>query len=218
MKGSSAKGVEIYMSKAEATPLEVVPTAISSASPSVVSLASTTGIQEGDVVKVSGTDFNELDGKMFVVGTIVDDTSIELVGSDTTGSTATLGSDPKLHVYVSDDVVKLCLASITINSETPSTISTATFCDPSASIPSATTQAGTIALTGWIDPNCEDYQEILKAEEDGLKRVFYIALPNDMGTIVCEGTMSTIAFDIPIDGALGFSTTLVLSSKPVHLF
>ena len=52
---------------------------------------------------------------------------------------------------------------------------------------------------------CEDYQEILKAEEDGLKRVFYIALPNDMGTIMCEGTMMfTITFDVPIDGALGF--------------
>ena len=44
MKGSSAKGVEIYMSTAEATPLEVVPTAISSAKPTVVSLASTSTI------------------------------------------------------------------------------------------------------------------------------------------------------------------------------
>ena len=218
MKGSSAKGVEIYMSTAEATPLEVVPTAISSANPTVVSLASTTTIVKGQAVKVSGTDFKALDGNTFVVGTVVDDTSIELVGADTTGSTETLGANPKLTIYSADDVVKLCLASITINSETPATISTATFCDPSASIPSATTQAGTIALTGWIDPTCEDYQEILKAEEDGAKRVFYIVLPNDMGTIMCEGTMSTIAFDIPIDGALGFSTTLVLSSKPVHLF
>ena len=112
MKGSSSKGVEIYMSKAEATPLEIVPTAISAAKPAVVSLASTTSIQTGDVVKVSGTDFKELDGKSFVVGTIVDDTSIELLGSDTASSTATLGASPKLHIYTADDVVKLCLASI----------------------------------------------------------------------------------------------------------
>ena len=218
MKGSSSKGVEIYMGKAEATPLELTPTAISAAKPAVVSLASTTGISEGDAVKVSGTGFKELDGKWFTVGTIDADTSIELVGSDTSGSTATLGSTPVLTVYASDDVVKLCLASIAITADSPTSVSTATFCDPTSSIPSAIQSAGSIAITGWIDPTCEDYREILLAEEDAEKRVFYIALPNDMGTIMCEGTMSAITFDVPIDGALGFSTTLVLSSKPVHLF
>ena len=218
MKGSSSKGVEIYMGKAEATPLELTPTAISAAKPAVVSLASTTGISEGDAVKVSGTGFKELDGKWFTVGTIATDTSIELVGSDTSGSTATLGSTPVLTVYASDDVVKLCLASIAITADSPTSVSTATFCDPTSSIPSAIQSAGSIAITGWIDPTCEDYREILLAEEDAEKRVFYIALPNDMGTIMCEGTMSAITFDVPIDGALGFSTTLVLSSKPVHLF
>ena len=77
MKGSSSKGVEIYMGKAEATPLELTPTAISAAKPAVVSLASTTGISEGDAVKVSGTGFKELDGKWFTVGTIDTDASIE---------------------------------------------------------------------------------------------------------------------------------------------
>ena len=218
MKGSSSKGVEIYMGKAEATPLELTPTAISAAKPAVASLASTTGVSVGDAVKVSGTDFKELDGKTFVVGTIVDDTSVELVGSDTSSSTATLGSTPVLTVYAADDVIKLCLASLAITADTPATVSTATFCDPTASIPSAIQQAGSIAITGWIDPTCEDYREILLAEEDAEKRVFYIVLPNDMGVIMCEGTMSAITFDVPIDGALGFSTTLVLSSKPVHLF
>lgn len=218
MKGSSSKGVEIYMGKAEATPLELTPTAISSAKPAVVSLNSTTNLSEGDAVKVSGTDFSELDGKWFTVGTIVDDTSITLVGSDTSASTASLGASPVLTVYTTSDVIKLCLASLAITADQPATVSTATYCDPTASIPSAIQQAGSIAITGWIDPSCDDYQEILKAEEDGLKRVFYIALPNDMGTIMCEGTMSSITFDVPIDGALGFSATLVLSSKPVHLF
>ena len=218
MKGSSSKGVEIYMGKAEATPLELTPTAISAAKPAVVSLASTTGVSVGDAVKVSGTDFKELDGKTFVIGTIVDDTSVELVGSDTSGSTAVLGSTPVLTVYAADDVIKLCLASLAITADQPATVSTATFCDPTSSIPSAIQNAGSISITGWIDPTCEDYREILLAEEDAEKRVFYIVLPNDMGTIMCEGTMSAITFDVPIDGALGFSTTLVLSSKPVHLF
>ena len=218
MKGSSSKGVEIYMAKSGATPLELTPTAITSAKPAVVSLASTTGITEGDAVKVSGTDFKELDGQWFTVGTIVTDTSVVLVGSDTSASTASLGSTPVLTVYATDDVVKLCLASLAITSDAPATVSTATFCDPTASIPSAIQNAGSIAITGWIDPTCEDYREILLAEGDGAKRVFYIALPNDMGTIMCEGTMSSLTFDVPIDGALGFSASLVLSSKPVHLF
>ena len=61
---------------------------------------------KGQAVKVSGTDFKALDGKTFVVGTVVDDTSIELVGADTTGSTETLGATPKLTIYSADDVVK----------------------------------------------------------------------------------------------------------------
>ena len=115
-------------------------------------------------------------------------------------------------------MIKLCLASIAITADQPATVSTATFCDPTSSIPSAIQQAGSIAITGWIDPTCEDYREILLAEEDAQKRVFYIVLPNDMGTVMCEGTMSSITFDIPIDGALGFCSVFVLSSKPVHLF
>ena len=117
MKGSSSKGVEIYMGKAEATPLELTPTAISAAKPAVVSLSSTTGVSEGDAVKVSGTDFKALDGKTFVIGTIVTDTSVELVGSDTSGSTELLGATPVLTVYASDDVIKLCLASLAITAD-----------------------------------------------------------------------------------------------------
>tara|TARA_B110000858_G_C17745455_1_gene447083 strand:- start:303 stop:965 length:663 start_codon:yes stop_codon:yes gene_type:complete len=218
MKGSSAKGVEIFMSVAGATPLSLVPTAISAANPAVASVSDTSTLLAGQAVAVSGTGFSEIDGRTFIIGTVVEDTSIVLVGSDTSGSTEVLKSSPLLQVYESDDVQLLCLASLAISSEVPATISTATYCDPSSSIPSAAVQAGTIAITGWIDPTCADYQQIILAEDDGLNRIFYIVLPNNMGTIMTGGEISTLAYDIPIDGALGFSTTLVCSTKPVHLF
>ena len=218
MKGSSAKGVEIFMSVAGATPLSLVPTEISASNPTVASIPDTSTLVSGQAVAVSGTGFSEIDGRTFIIGTIVPDVSIVLVGADTEGSTETLGATPKLDVYEAAQVQMLCLASLAISSEVPATISTATYCDPSSSIPSAAVQAGTIALTGWIDPTCADYQQIILAEDDGLNRIFYIVLPNNMGTIMTGGEISTLAYDIPIDGALGFSTTLVCSTKPVHLF
>ncbi|MGY8791577.1 MAG: hypothetical protein ACKVKR_15065, partial [Pseudomonadales bacterium] len=108
MKGSSAKGVEIFMSVAGATPILLVANANSASNPAVASIPDTSTLIPGQAVAVSGTGFSEIDGRTFIIGTVVEDTSIVLVGSDTSGSTEVLKSSPLLQVYESDDVQQLC--------------------------------------------------------------------------------------------------------------
>jgi len=215
----STKGLSIYLHKGGVAATELVPTAISKASPAVVTVASATGLTKGDVVKMESTGFKELDGKTFVIGT-VDTTAntFELLGADTTASTATLGATPKAHVYKAADQIKLCLSSIDFSTEAGGSVSVGTFCDPSATISTPATTAGTVTLNGFIDKTDTGYAELLKAAEDGVARMIEIVLPQDQGYIVAPVTLSSIGWQTPLEGAIGFTASGSLGSKPVHLF
>jgi len=221
MSASSSKGVTIYLSKGSATTTDQVISAITAAKPAVITVAATTGFTAGDVVKITGTGLPKLDGKYFSVGT-VDGTAktVTLIGADLTGVTipGTIPATAKATHYANTDLVNLCLASLAINAETPGTVSVGTFCDPSASIPSVVTQAGTITFGGYIDDKDAGYAELLLAEIDGKPRVLDIKLPGSLGSILAEVTISSVVYDLPIDGGLAFSATAALASKPVHRF
>ena len=216
MTAKSTKGLTVHMTKAAATPTTLTPTAITKASPAVVSVADTTGIISGNVVAMSGTDFPELDGKTFIVN-IVDATDFELLGADTTDSTAALGGTPVADVYDEADMVLICLSALTQNATEPATVSTGTYCDPTTSIPSAVIEAGTLTLDGYVDVDSADYQELILAEEDGLSREIRVTLP-DNGYLIAPMVVSLITWDLPIDGAIGYSGTGVLGSKLRHVF
>ena len=160
-----------------------------------------------------------MNGKTFILGA-VDSTlnTFELKGSDTTASTGTLSATPTATAYAAGDMVTLCLSSITINKDAPGTISTATFCDPSASLPGAVTSAGTLEVSGYVDTTGADYQELLLAEADGLERILDIQLPNN-GNIVAPVKFSSITWDLPIEGAIGWngSASLVSSASTLIL-
>jgi hypothetical protein len=219
MTAVATKGLAIYLHKGGVAATELVPTAISKASPAVVTVASATGLTKGDVVKMESTGFKELDGKTFVIGT-VDTTAntFELLGADTTASTATLGATPKAHVYKAADQIKLCLSSIDFSTEAGGSVSVGTFCDPSATISTPATTAGTVTLNGFIDKADTGYAELLKAAEDGVARMIEIVLPQDQGYIVAPVTLSSIGWQTPLEGAIGFTASGSLGSKPVHLF
>ena len=219
MTAVATKGLAIYLHKGGVAATELVPTAISKASPAVVTVASATGLTRGDVVKMESTGFKELDGKTFVLGT-VDTTAntFELLGADTTASTATLGATPKAHVYKAADQIKLCLSSIDFSTEAGGSVSVGTFCSPSASIATPPQTAGTITMNGYIDKADGGYTELLAAVEDGVQRMLQIVLPQDQGYIVAPVTLSSIGWQTPLEGAIGFTASGSLGSKPVHLF
>ncbi len=217
----STKGIRVFISKAGIAPTDLVPTAISTAKPAVVSVASVTGITAGSLVKIEGTNVAELDNRWFTVGTV--DTganTFTLVGSDTSGHTGaiTLGTNSVAHVHKAADMLSICLASIDFSSETPQAISVGTFCVPTASLAQASSTAGTITMTGYVDTTSADYAELILAEIDGKERVVDIALPNKMGNIVAPFTISAISWSLPLEGAIGFTASGALGAKPIHLF
>jgi len=216
MTAISTKGLTVHMTKAAATPTALVPTDISLAAPAIVTVADTSGIISGNVVAMANTGFSEIDGKIFIVG-VIDATTFELLGSNTVGSTGTLGVSPEANVYIETDMVLICLSALTQNATEPATVSTGTYCDPTTSIPSAVIEAGTLTLDGYVDVTSDDYQELLDAEEDGLSRTVRVTLPNN-GYLIAPMVVSLITWDLPLDGAIAYSGTAVLGSKLKHVY
>lgn len=220
MSAQSSKGINIWLTGPEDTAAsftELAVTAVSKAKNTALTVAANPA-KGGDIVTVNGTGFNEIDGKTFIADVTSTATSLVLVGADTTGSTGTLtGPTAKAKVYEKTNFTKLCLSAISMATDTPGTVSVGTYCDPTASLPSSATQAGTVSFAGYVDTNAVDYPALLQAAEDGKRRYVRIELPNN-GSIVFPVTISSITWDLPLDGAVSFSGSGVLGSKPVHRF
>lgn len=210
----NTKGVNVYLQTGGSTSTDVVPTAISSAAPAVVTVAAVTGITQGDIVTFETTGFPELDGKTFVVGT-VDGTAntFEVIGADTTGTTGVLGATPKASVFKAADQVKLCLSQLELGSDSVAQISVGTFCDPSAQIPGTATP-GSISLAGYADPGDVGLAEVIVAAEDQQARLFQIVLPGTgNGYLVGKISLAGMSFGVPLEGAVTWSVTGSQASK-----
>jgi hypothetical protein len=219
MAASSTKGVSVCMTKTAAVGKTLTVTAVSKAKPAVVTAAAH-GLVAGDIVvfPASATGIAEVDGKSFVVGAPIDATTFTLLGADTTGATGTFAAGAnKPTAYATADMECLCWSSLGFNPESPSTISVATFCDPSAQIASSTTGAGTVDFGGYVDITSPDYIAIVAAEADGKAHEFRITLPNN-GYILFKGTVSSLNIDVPLEGAVAYSGQITLTSKPRHIF
>jgi hypothetical protein len=221
MTARNSKGVTVCVTKGSAVPNVDTPTAIAKATGVNdnrvhIDLASTTGYSPGDLVGIpdGATGFACVDGKAWTVGE-VDATGIILNG--TVFSTGTLSATPSINHYDSTQMVCLCLSDLKFSAEKGTTVSVATFCDPSASIPSASTTAGTVDMGGFVDVSTADYKEIITSEADGVERMYRIMLPNN-GEIIFPAIVSTLGWDIPIDGAVAWTAQLALGSRPRHLF
>jgi hypothetical protein len=216
MSAKSSKGVIIALSgPVDATDsfTQVTITDISDSAPTLITATNTAKV--GDLVSIAGTTLKELDGKTFVAGPNTTATAIELIGADTTGVTipATVAGTAKVFT----EFTNLCLNALAINAETPGTVSVGTYCDPTASIPSVVVQAGTLTFGGYVDVTSEDYPALLEATEDGLTRMIRIELPAN-GYIVAPIIVSQITWELPLDGAISFTGTATLGSKPAHRF
>ncbi len=216
MTAKSTQGLQTHIILGSASPNQLTPTVISSANPTIITVADTTGMTIGDICGFSATGFTELDGKTFI-SSVIDGTTFSLLGVDLSSTTGTLDVSPVCDHYDTDDVVLVCLSGLTMNVNEPGTVSTGTFCDPSTSIAAQVQEAGTLGLTGYVDVTSPDYQELLAAEKDGNDRTIRVTLPSN-GYLIAPFTMSNIVWDLPLDGAIGYSTTVVLGSKLQHVY
>ena len=217
MSAKSSKGVQISLTGPVDTAgsfTTATITDISNTNP--VILGATNTAKAGDIVTVNGTGYTLLDGKSFIAGPNTSATEIELIGAD--GTNVPASTDPFTGTAkVFSEMTGLCLNALAINADTPGTISVATYCDPTASLPATVVQAGTLTFGGFVDVTAEDYPALLQASEDGLQRIIRIQLP-DNGYIIAPVTVASLTWDLPLDGAIGFNGSATLASKPVHRF
>jgi hypothetical protein len=202
-------------------PKTLVPTDVTEAKPAVVTVASVTGLNVGDMifVPVGSTGLPEIEGLPWIIGSIdAGANTFTLLGSDTENSPGTFASTVPLDVYsVVNGLVNLCPDAFSTSPGTAEVIATPTFCDPTASVPGAGAQAGTVEFQGYVDITNPSYAELLKAKDDGRARLFRIEIAQN-GYLLFVGTVSTVVLDIPLQGATRWTATVVLASVPRHLF
>jgi len=216
MSITSTKGLKIWLSKTGVTTTDIIPTAISIAATAVITCADTRGLADGNIVEVTGTDYPEIDGKLFVIQAL-DGTTFELVGSDTTDSAGgAIGVDAKVAGYTTGDLQNICLSSIDISPGSTNTIDISTFCAPGASLPGNPTP-GTITLNGYVDIDATGYKELIKASEDGAAHMLKIDIPNQ-GYIVGKMVIGSISWGIPIEGSTTYAASASMSLPMTHVF
>ena len=208
----STKGLKLSVTKATATAITLTPTAVSSAKPAEITV--TNSLSNGDIVFVTKTGFPEIDGKYFPVGN-ASGTSFDLIGSDTAASTGSLDATPSALAYAASDFQEVCASSITVDNNTPGTVSVATFCDLTGTIPSVVTELGNMTLSVYHDVTSEGFKLLDVAAENGDSRIVKIVFPNDSGVMIVPGTFSSFALvDIPLDGAAAWEGVLAMSTAP----
>jgi hypothetical protein len=218
----SSKGVTICVSKPGATGTSLAATAASKAKPAVITVADTTGMFDGQLIKLAAdsTGLSSLDGKTFVVEFAAGDvpgtaTTFKLLGSDSTADTGVFAAGADMTAWGKADMQCLCFSEFSFNPETPNQISTATYCNPQDAIASAATAAGSVSFGGYIDITDAGYQFLI--DSIGKDVDVIITFPEN-GYITAPMTLDQINWDIPLDGALGFNGSGTLRAAPRHVW
>lgn len=213
----STAGLTVHMSKQGVTTTDLTPTAITKADPPVVTVASTAGLANGDLVKTTGTDFESIDNQVWVVAALTG-TTFELAGADTSAEAGSLGGTPVAAVWVATDMEPLqgVVNGIDPTAGTPNEIDISTFANRGATLPGIA-QAGTLSLTGFVDTAYTGYSELILAEDDGARREFRVTIPGHEHLVVGI-TVGSIDWAPPIEGAVAFTASATMNERMRHLF
>jgi hypothetical protein len=213
MAAKSTKGVQICLTgDTAATPAKTITAIAAGTAANSVDVSATGTFVVGDLVKFGDVGYASLNNKSFPV-TALSTGGFEI--SNVTLGAGTLSASPKVEHFEAADLTCLCLSSVGIQADSGSSINVGTFCEPTATIPGAAGGAGTLSFAGFVDVTAKDYPALLAAVEDGKERIIRITLPGN-GYITAPLTIASITWDIPLDGAVGFSGTATLASKPKH--
>jgi len=214
--------VRIFLSDGS-DPVIATPAAISKAHPAVASgLAPLppSGLQLGMPVYAQQTGFPELDNHFFLTGLDEEDeTSMSLIGSDTTDSEGAYSAGAELVFYGNYALQSLCLSTFAYNLETPGTVSVGTYCNPKASLPATAGAPGTMTISGYIDVQDSAYPAVYQAVKDGKPRLLSIMLGHGQGELVQVVQFSSMTWDIPMgDGGMAWTATANLKTSPEHVW
>lgn len=189
-----------------AAPVQGKPTTIS---------VTTDGGADGDLAVCSGTNWQSVDNVQVVSNYTA--SNFKALGCDSTRETVASKAGT-VELYTADKMTKICPSGFTDNSNTPSSISVATFCDPQATLPGAVADAGTVELTGYVDACDESYIALYESYEAQDQRYLRIDLGGEHGYIVMPVTSLSMNWDVPLEGAVQFTLSMVKGSATRHLF
>lgn len=182
-------------------------------------VVTTSGGADGNVAVCSNTQWSSVDG-VHIVDTYTT-SGFNLLGCDSSKESTTAAAG-NVALYLDDDMTKLCPSAWTDTASTPSTINVGTFCDPTQTIASQVADAGTMEITGYVDVNSADYVALYDAYEQGDQRYLKIDLgndgTNDQGYLVAPVVALSMNWDIPLEGAVGYTITFVKNSATKHRF
>lgn len=219
MAAHNTSKVRLCITKSDAqVSNDLVPTAIATVAaagnkPAGIKVTVANTAKVGEIVKFGEVGFPNLNNKVFVI-TAATATDFD-IGNVTLG-TGALGANPVVHHYLETDMQCLCLSSFSISTAAPAVIDTSTYCG-SASIPSAKTEAGTAAASGYVDVTDAGYVTLLDAIEDGTQHILRITL-GDNGYLVMPVTLSGLSYELPLDGAQSYSFQFTFGASPKHVF
>jgi hypothetical protein len=214
MTAQSTEDVSIWITTGD--PSKDTVTSATKASPSVVTVqAATESYEDGDLVYIYETESDNLNAA-WATGN-GSGTSFTALSSSTVNDTVTITTGSVDH-YKQSDLTKLCLSAININGTEPNTISVATFCSPTATINSQVQEAGTVSMEGYVDVTSPDYPALYDAWQVGDERLLRVDLGPDQGWLVARGRVSSVNWQVPIDGAIAYTFTMTLTEAFKHCF
>jgi hypothetical protein len=212
----TGNGLETYIERVPpSTPATaIVVTSVSNAAPAVVTAASTAGITDGQLIKVTGTN-TPLDGGAFIADAVAAG-SVTLLGSDNSAAAApsTTGS---ITAIAPGDMLRFCLRMLERTVEAADAIDVSTFCGTESL--AGTASPGTWSIETYIDYQVEAYNEWRKAVKDGIKRTWHVIFTEAQGggEIISVINPSGFVETHEVNEASSFTGEAVITAEPIYL-
>lgn len=200
MAAKSSQGTRVFISNG-AAPTTVTITAVTKASPAVVSVSSAAALAVGDIVMPRNTGFKSIDEFPYRVAAI-STLDITLEDSDTTGETGTVtAGDLEEHT-----LIELCVANFTTDQPAGTTLDVTTMCDVARRTLSGLPGQGTWTANGFHDGGDASQQIAREAYRSGDDQVFRLIFRDGSG-VLFAGVLNQLnigaAVDAPVTIALG---------------
>lgn len=200
MAAKSAQGTRVYISNGAAPTTHVV-SAVTKASPAVVTVVSPTGIAVGDIVVPKDTGFKSIDDFPFRVATVATN-DITLEDSDTSDETGTVTAGSLDEVTL----VELCVANFTTDQPAGTVQDVTTMCDVARRTIAGLPGQGTWTANGFHDGADASQQIAREAYRNRDDQVFRLIFRDGSG-VLFAGVLNQLnigaAVDAPVTIALG---------------
>lgn len=226
----NTQDLKIVMSKASAAARTQDITNSTAAKPAQLTVSGTayTGgaaIGNNDIIYVPDCHAQPNLGRGWYLATGVGAGQLVATGSDTVGETWKAGETVTSQFWKDADLVEVCASSIDVQRSNATWIDAPTFCNRSQAVKSAVVEYGTVTFSGYVDVGSDTYKELHQAYITKGERFFGVifgstlanAITSKQNLVAMKGTVQSIDFEVPVDGAIAFTAEVKLASPAQHV-